>query len=581
MRALVRRLPGALLITGLALTAACGPDSPSAPAKPSAPLGLQAVAVNSSTIRVSFNATAGDNSYTVQRAEGTNTFADAGTVAAPASGGAVTFEDKNLKVATLYRYRVAAVRGSQSSDYTSEASTSTLGLGNAARDITGDITASTTFYADTVYTLKGFIHVTNGATLTVQPGTTIKGDYTILGSSLFVMRGAKIQAVGTETLPIVFTSSRPVGQRQPGDWGGLVLIGNARSSRAGDVEIEGTGTDGATVVGGKNYPVLYSGGSNDADNSGELKYVRVEFAGFAPSLNNELNSFTLAAVGSGTKLSYLESLSGLDDSFEFFGGAVDGSYLVSYESGDDHFDMSEGYKGRLQYLIAYQSTILTPRTGAGSISSDPQGIENDGCNGTGCTNGFDTTPLTTPVVANYTLVGTNDLATSGTAGGIGLMLRRGTGGWYVNGIAARWPRAGVSVRDAATYARAGSVATPSLATSDLALVNNLFIQTPTIFQSGTGQFSFDMPGNALVAPGGVSMSDIFTAVPEAPSPTTNAASFDWTPRAGSAASTGGLATFTGKLATAATGAVTGTGFVGAANPTGPKWWANWTYYARQ
>ena len=569
------------LALSTAALAACGSDSGTSPAtKPLPPLGVQVVGLNSSTVRVTFSGTAGDNSYAVQRAEGSGAFADAGTVAAPATGGAVSFDDKNLKPSTLYRYRVATVRGSLTSDYSSEAAGNTLALGNASKDIIGDITTSTTFYPDTQYTLKGFIHVTSGTTLTILPGTTVKGDFSVLGSSLFVMRGARIQAVGTAALPIVFTSSRPVGQRQPGDWGGLVVIGNARSSRAGDVEIEGTGTDGTTVTSGKNYPILYSGGTNDGDTSGELKYVRVEFAGFAPSPNNELNSFTFASVGSGTKLSYLESMSGLDDAFEFFGGSVDGSYLVSYEAGDDHFDMSEGYKGRLQYVIAYQSTVLTPRTGAGSVSSDPQGIENDGCNGTGCTNGFDTTPLTVPVVANYSLVGTNDLATSGTSGGIGLMLRRGTGGYYVNGIAARWPRAAVSLRDAATYARAGSVPTPNLATTDIAILNNLYVQSGPTFQTGNAQFSFDLPANALIV-GTQTIADVFTSVPEAASPATSAAAFDWTPKAGSLATTGGLTTFAGKLATAAGTAVAGSAFRGAADPAGPKWWANWTAYARQ
>jgi hypothetical protein len=111
------------------------------------------------------------------------------------------------------------------------------------------------------------------------------------------------------------------------------------------VIVEGTGTDGTAVVGGKNYEVLYSGGTTATDNSGTLQYVRVEFAGFAPSLNNELNSFTFAAVGSGTRASFLQSMAGLDDSYEFFGGGFDLDHLVAYETGDDMFDMSEGLSG--------------------------------------------------------------------------------------------------------------------------------------------------------------------------------------------------------------------------------------------
>src|SRR4029079_10811701 len=204
---------------------------------------------------------------------------------------------------------------------------------------------------------KGFIHVANGATLTIQAGTKIQGDFNTLGSCLMVLRGAKIQAIGTATAPIVFTSSRSTG-RQIGDWGGLILVGNAPSNRDGNVIIEGSGTDGTAVAGGKNYEVTYSGGTVATDNSGTLQYVRVEFAGFAPSLNNEFNSFTFAAVGSGTRVSYVESLAGLDDAFEFFGGGFDADHLVAYETGDDMFDMSEGFVGRLQFLIGFNSLQL-------------------------------------------------------------------------------------------------------------------------------------------------------------------------------------------------------------------------------
>jgi hypothetical protein len=450
-------------------------------------------------------------------------------------------------------------------------------------DITQDIATSRTLYADTTYTLKGFIHVTNGATLTIQAGTKILGDFNTLGSSLFIMRGATIQAIGTADKPIVFTSSRAAGTRQPGDWGGLLIIGNAINNRAGNIEIEGSGTE-PNGGSGHNYSVIYSGGNNGADNSGELRYVRVEFAGYAPSPDNELNAFTFAAVGSGTKLSYLQAMAGLDDSFEWFGGAVDADHLVSYEAGDDHFDQSESYSGRLQYLIAFQSTQLTQRTGAGNPSSDPEGIENDGCNGTGCTNGFSQTPFTIPAVANFTLVGTGNTATSGTSGGIGMMLRRGTGGYYVNGIVARFPRAGVSLRDTATYNRGGAIATQDLATADLAIKNVLFVETPVTFQGANGtnvQNSLDMAGNSLTTSAATTAS-LFTAFPTTVTETTTATAFDWTPAAGSPETAGGLATFTAKLATKVAGsAVTGTTYLGAAAPGGTKWWAGWTIYAQK
>ena len=569
----------ALALFGLA---ACGDDDdPTAPTL-DPPLGLQVTATGSGSTRITFNGRALDDSYTLERAEGAaGTFASVTTINAPNTDGTVTYDDTGLNPQTQYRYRVKATRGSASSSYTSEQTTTTLALGAFSRTVTGDITTNTTWSRDTTYILGGFIHVANGATLTIESGTTIKGDFNTAGSSLFVLRGAKIIAQGTAALPIVFTSSQPVGQRKPGDWGGLIIIGNGVLSRTGvTIALEGSGTDVGTAA-GTNYTVNYSGGTTNTDNSGELRYVRVEYAGFAPTLNAELNSFSFAAVGSGTKLSFLQAMAGLDDSFEFWGGAVDATNLVSYEAGDDHFDMSEGFQGRLQYLIALQSTQLTPRPGGlGTFASDPQGIENDGCEGSGCTNGRNTTPYTYPVVANFTLVGTNNTATSGSSGGVGMMLRRGTGGFYVNGVLSRWPRGGISIRDAETYVRAGSVITPDLTSADLAVRNILIAETALAFQTGTGQNAFDMATNNIVQDAALTTA-LFTAFPASIGTTTTAAALDWTPPAASVAASGGLATFTGKLATAAGTAVTATAYRGAAAPGGAKWWAGWTVYAQQ
>lgn len=429
--------------------------------------------------------------------------------------------------------------------------------------INADITANRLLSSDTVYTLSGFVKVTNGATLTIEPGTRILGDFNTVGSSLFITRGARIMANGTAAEPIVFTSSRPAGQRQAGDWGGLIIIGNATLNRSGTVVLEGTGT------GPSNPQQVYSGGTTDTDNSGSLRYVRVEFAGYATATDAELNTFTFAAVGSGTTLEYLQAMNGLDDSYEFFGGTVDGKYFVSYESGDDHFDMSEGYRGRLQYLIAYQSRLVVPRPGAGNISSDPQGIENDGCSGAGCDAGQNSTPLNTPVVANFTLVGSGaGTDIDATSGGYGMVLRRGTGGYYVNGLLTRWPKAGISLRDAATQQRI---------TDGVGSLNNILVlDSPSLFHVSTGSFVLaDSAARNLERNGTATSAQQFTTLTL---PATSAASFDWTPQAGSLAASGGMATFSGNLATAAGTAVTGTSFRGAANPSGAKWWAGWTVY---
>lgn len=444
--------------------------------------------------------------------------------------------------------------------------------------ITDNITADRTFYADTTYVLSGFIKVANGATLTIQPGTRIVGDYEIPGSSLFILRGSRIIAEGTPDRPIVFTSARPEGERRPGDWGGLIIIGNGITNRGSPTYIEGTGT------GPENPLQDYSGGTDNDDDSGVLRYVRIEFAGFPVAPNEELNSLTLAAVGRGTTIEYVQVLLGLDDSFEWFGGAVDARYLISYESGDDHFDMSEGYVGRIQHAIAFQSIRPEPRPNlAGGAASDPQGLENDGCWAENCNAGDSdrsaSQPYTIPVLANFTLIGPPEGVWETPAGNIGMMLRRGTGGLYVNGVVARYSRAAISVRGQATMDR--------IAAGDLALRNILVAETGATFQPGdpdhenpeSRQFELDLAGSAIEASDRAAAS-LFASLPADPR---GAADFDWTPAAGSPLRTGGLEDFSAlpeRLREAVGSFIAPTPYRGAADPNGEKWWEGWTYYAR-
>lgn len=578
---LTQRALSAVAVAISLASMACGSDSATGPTAPSPIVGVSAVAKGSSSITVSFTSTAGDASYDIERAEGAaGAFASVTNLPAPATASAMSYTDAGLKANTSYRYRVYANKGGLKSAASGEASVSTLAFGNASATLTTDIVASRTLYADTAYTLSGFIHVANGATLTIQPGTTIKGDFNVLGSALMIMRGAKIQAVGTVDAPIVFTSSRAAGQRQPGDWGGLLLVGNAPNNRSGSVAVEGTGTDGNTVVGGKNYTVIYNGGNTATDNSGTLSYVRVEFAGFAPLQDQEFNSFTFCAIGSGTRASYLQSLDGLDDSFEFFGGGFDLDHLVAFETADDVLDMSEGFSGRIQFVVAQSTVQLTPRTGAGFYSVDLEGIENDGCNGTGCDLGFDSAPFTIPLVANFTLIGCGQASCMGASGGHGMMLRRGTGGYYINGVLARWTSDGVSLRDAATYARAGNTATPS-ATADLQVRNVFFAETNNLmFQAPSAtQNSLDATGNNLTL-SAASAASLFVAIPAVGAIPASIAAFDFTPATGSPIATGGLAAFTGAILAKAGTFVTPTAYMGGVAPNGPKWFQGWTNYAR-
>ena len=569
-------------IAAAVLVVACGSDGVTDPGA-QVVLGLAATPKGSATVELSFSGTAGDASYTVERATGASgTFATITSVPAPAAGGTVTWTDNGLTASTLYRYRIITVRGSTSSAPSGEISITTLAFGSFAATINQDIAASRTLYADTAYTISGFIHVLNGATLTIQPGTVIKGDFNVVGSSLIIMRGAKITAVGTAAAPIVFTSSRAVGQRQPGDWGGLIIVGNAPDNRSGTVNIEGSGTDGTAIVSGKNYPVQYNGGTVAADNSGTLSYVRVEFAGFGPLQDQEFNSFTFAAVGSGTRASYLESLAGLDDSYEFFGGGFDLDHLVAFETADDVLDMSEGFSGRIQFVVAQSTVQLIPRTNAGFYSVDLEGIENDGCNGTGCDLGHLSTPFTIPLVANFTLIGCGQASCVGTSGGYGMMLRRGTGGYYVNGVVARWPSGAAAIRDAGTYTRAGSTPTPSTA-ADLQVRNVFAADVPRFFQPAAGgttpSFELDLPANNLTLSAATAAS-LFTAIPAVGAAPASINEFDFSPAANSPIATAGLSTFTGAIATKAGTVVTATPYVGGVAPGGPKWWQGWTAYAR-
>ena len=561
------RLKSAELLAGAAFAlAACSSDKSTGPTD-LPPSGAAFTAPSATSARITWNKVADATSYSVERAAGASggTFA----VISPAGLTDTTYLDAGLEPSATYRYRVQAVRPSGLSQYSVEVNGTTKAPGTAAATINANVTANRTLFADTTYTLSGFIQVANGATLTIQPGTKILGDFATTGSSLFITRGAKIDAQGTAANPIVFTSSRAAGSRQPGDWGGLVIIGNGIINRSGTITIEGTGN------GANNPAQTYSGGTSNTDNSGIMRYVRVEFAGYATATDQELNSFTIAAVGSGTKFEYLQSMAGLDDSFEFFGGAVDGKWLVSYESGDDHFDISEGYVGRLQYLIAMQTRIIPPRSAAGSPSSDPQGIENDGCNGAGCDLGQNSAPLTIPILANFTVigVGTSNGVTLPAAGGRGAMLRRGTGGYYVNGIIARWPSSAISFRDSTTFIRQTE---GNFSLSNILFAENGALFDPQIAASTTKQYTADTTANKLSTVAGTT-SSLFTNFPAA-QPTAGA-TFDWAPPASGAAATGGLATFTGTLLSKAGTFVIGTAYRGAADPAGTKWWQGWTTYA--
>lgn len=554
-----RRLFATGLVAGLGFLAAC--DDSSGSDIPDAPTNVAVAPTSPSAVQVTWTAGSSVDGFEIARAEG----ASAVTYTVLDTVQASPFNDTGLTAGTSYTYRVVALRGTNRSPEV-QAAGRTADRGGST--ISANITSSRTLSRDTVYKLTAYVQVTNGATLTIQDGTRIEGD---AGSALFITRGAEIDARGTAARPIVFTSSRPVGSRRAGDWGGLIIIGNGVISRSGNIKIEGTGSNTTT-----NPEQTYGGTNNNADNSGTLQYVRVEYAGFAPSVNNELNSVTLAAVGSGTTMDHVQTMYGLDDSFEWFGGAVDGKYLVSYESGDDHFDASEGYVGRNQFMIAFQSVVPTVTTGAGGAAPDPQGFEIDGCEdstgGTCGEAGNNAEPFTIPIFANFTVIG----APTGVlpaGGGTGAVIRRGGGGFYINGALARWSRSAFNIEGTPTKLR--------LDNNQLVLRNILLAEnvTPFLATAGTSvRYTVDAAANAIDVSTATTAS-LFTTFPTT-STTTTGASFDWTPAANSPLAQGGMNAFTGTLQTRAGTFITPTAYRGAAAPGGEKWWQGWTTYAR-
>lgn len=251
-------------------------------------------------------------------------------------------------------------------------------------EITETITANTTWTADKKYLLKGNIYVQAPAELTIEAGTVIFGDKVTKGS-LIVSRGAKIHAVGTATKPIVFTSNAPKTFRDYGNWGGVVILGKAANNQSADQGIEGI-----SAPSGDNGK--YGGTTND-DNSGEFQYVRIEFAGIALSTDNELNGLTLGGVGSATKIDHIQvSFSG-DDSYEWFGGTVNGSYLIAYRGYDDDFDTDFGYSGSNQFLVSYRDPNAADKSGSNGFESD-NNAQGDG-----------KTPQTAATFANVTIFG--------------------------------------------------------------------------------------------------------------------------------------------------------------------------------
>jgi hypothetical protein len=260
----------------------------------------------------------------------------------------------------------------------------------AAVTVDAAITTNTTWAAKNKYLLKGYVYVRSGATLTIEAGTIIFGDKDTKGA-LIIEPGAKIMAIGTATKPIIFTSNQPKGSRNYGDWGGIIIAGNAPVNSAVNgalPQIEG----GPTTKFGS-APQTPTNQAAVTDNSGTMQYVRIEFGGVAFSPNNEVNGLTLAGVGNGTTLDHIQVSYSGDDSFEWFGGTVNAKYLVSHRCFDDDYDTDNGFSGKVQFGVSLRDPLQADQSGSKGFESD-----NDA-------NASANQPQTQAVFSNMTMVG--------------------------------------------------------------------------------------------------------------------------------------------------------------------------------
>ena len=278
--------------------------------------------------------------------------------------------------------------------------------------VTANITSNTTFTSNNVYLLSGQIFVKNNAVLTIQPGTVILGDKSIAGAGLFITKGSQLIAQGTINQPIVFTSNQAPGARGLGDWGGLVLLGQATNNLAGGV---------GYVEGLAQSPDTEHGGNNDNDNSGTVSYVRIEFGGYVYQPNKEINGLTLGSVGSATTLDHIQVSFTNDDAFEWFGGTVNAKYLVSFRNLDDDFDTDNGYRGNVQYGLIVRDPAIADNP---SVSTS-EGFESDNDAG-----GTTATPQTSAIFSNITAIGPyrgNTASTIASGHRRGARIRRNSG----------------------------------------------------------------------------------------------------------------------------------------------------------
>ena len=342
---------------------------------------------------------------------------------------------------------------------------------------TGNITANETWTNNNIYLLNGWVYVKAGVTLTIQPGTVIKGDFVSKGA-LIIERDAKIIADGTADMPIVFTSQKSVGQRSYGDWGGLILCGRASVNLPANGSL-GTQQGEGVIEGGVGS--FYGGGTapNDDDSSGVLRYVRIEYPGVAFQPNSEINGLTLGGVGRKTVIEHIMVSYSGDDAYEWFGGTVNCKWLIAYRTWDDDFDTDLGYRGKIQFGVVLRDPNIADQSQSNGFESD-----ND-ATGTG------NTPITQPIFSNVSVFGPYCFSSSvNSLYRRALHLRRNTRTSVYNSVFAGYPT-GLLIESSSTQSNATN--------GDLDFMNSVLAQMTDTLAATTaanpnntnGSFSID------------------------------------------------------------------------------------------
>ena len=345
----------------------------------------------------------------------------------------------------------------------------------------GDISGDVVWTADNTYLLNGLVFVDDGETLTIEPGTVIKGmpGQGLNSSALIIARGGKILAEGTESSPIIFTAQAD-DVTNPADlpsdarglWGGVILLGKAEINTAdGTGNIEGIPTT---------EPRGAYGGTDDEDNSGIMRYVSIRHGGTDIGEGNEINGLTFGAVGSGTTIEYIEVYANKDDGYEWFGGTVNTKYLVAAMCGDDCFDYDEGFRGKGQFWFG--------------IMSDVDGFGNRAGEHDGGTSPEDGTPFATPMIYNATYLG-GGMDSNNGENDLVFIFRDNAGGSYMNSIFTDFGQSAIAIEDLTS----GEDSRARLEAGDLNLQNNIW------YGFGNGS-SFDGLANFVDSDGAVTSS---------------------------------------------------------------------------